>query len=81
MCDDAPMSAPSLPRISSNRRSAVFLPMPGTRVRRPDSCKVMAWARSATDMPDNTDSAVRAPMPLTLISSRNALRSLAVPKP
>jgi hypothetical protein len=41
----------------------------------------MACARSATDMPDSTDSAVRAPMPLTLISSRNALRSLAVPKP
>src|SRR5690606_8520834 len=27
-----PMSAPSLPRSSSNRRSAVFLPIPGTWV-------------------------------------------------
>lgn len=77
----APRSAPSLPFSSSSRRSAVFLPMPGTRVRRPASCRVTAWARSATDMPERMDSAVRAPTPEILMSSLNVLRSSAVPNP
>src|SRR5690606_40424312 len=55
--------------------SAVFLPMPGTRVSRPVSCRVMALARSCTDMPDSTANAVRAPMPVTLIKERKAERS------
>ncbi|MNN59430.1 hypothetical protein D3C81_1745440 [compost metagenome] len=55
--------------------------MPGTRVSRPASCSVIACASSDTDMPDSTASAMRAPMPLILISSRKVLRSAAVPKP
>ena len=62
-------------------RSAVFLPMPGIFVSRPDSCSVIACASSATDRPDSTDSAIRAPMPLTFMSCRNARRSFSVPKP
>ena len=69
-------SAPSLSLSSSSRRSAVFLPMPGILVSRPASCIVTACASSATDRPDSTDSAVRAPTPLILSSWRNARRSL-----
>src|SRR6185436_15011346 len=52
------MSAPSLSLSSSNSRSAVFLPMPGTRVRRPVSCSVMACASSASERPDSSASAI-----------------------
>ena len=70
-----PISAPSFPLSSSNSRSAVFLPMPGTRVRWPVSCSVMALDSSSTLMPDRTASPMRAPTPVTLIKARKALRS------
>ena len=79
--DGVVTSAPSLSFSSSSSRSAVFLPMPGILVSRPASCIVTACASSATDRPDSTDSAVRAPTPLIFTSWRNARRSCSVPKP
>ena len=49
---DVANSTPSLPLSSSSRRSAVFLPMPGTFVSRPASCIVTDCARSPTESPD-----------------------------
>ena len=57
------------------------MPMPGILVSRPDSCIVTACASSATDRPESTDNAMRAPMPLILISCRKARRSDSEPKP
>src|SRR5712692_10332149 len=71
----------SLSRSSSNKRSAVFLPMPGILVRRAPSCVDTARYSSDTDRPDNTASAVRAPTPLILSNCRNTCRSSSVPKP
>jgi hypothetical protein len=42
------MSSPNLPLSSSSKRSAVFLPIPGTLTSRPASCKATAWVRSST---------------------------------
>src|SRR6185503_5198685 len=50
----------SLPLSSRSSRSAVLLPMPGTWVSRVLSCSATACARSATDIPESTASAVRA---------------------
>ena len=44
----------SIPAANARR----FLPIPA-RVKRPASCKVIACAKSATDIPDNIDKAVR----------------------
>ena len=71
----------SLSLSSSTKRSAVFLPMPGMLHRREMSCARTACCRSSEDSPDKMPSAVRAPMPLILISMRKLLRSAAVAKP
>jgi hypothetical protein len=55
--------------------------MPGTFCSRAPSWRETAPARSATDMPESTDSAVRGPMPLILTSSRKVWRSSALRKP
>jgi hypothetical protein len=76
-----PSSGASLPLSSSSRRSAVFLPMPGTLTRRLASCAATAWASSSVFRPESSASAMRGPTPLILISSRNDSRSVRVRKP
>ena len=71
----------SLSFSSSSRRSAVFLPMPGTLVSRPLSCALTASYKSETLMPESTDSAVRAPTPEIFSSWRNTRRSCSLAKP
>ena len=71
-------ACPSVPAAGA-RRSSCRCRAPS--ISRPASCSVTACARSATDMPDRIDSAVRAPTPVILISWRNTARSLALPKP
>src|SRR5690606_18727729 len=69
------------PLSSSSSRSAVFLPMLGTRVRRATSWVATARPSSSTDMPESSERAMRAPTPETRISWRNASRSSSVRKP
>ena len=68
-------------RISTIKRSAVFLPMPGSVVRRVASFRCTQATNSSTCMPDSTASAIRAPMPLTFNKLWNRARSASVPKP
>ena len=77
----AATASPSLPLSSSSSRSAVFLPMPGTLISRPLSCRLTARASSSTDSPERIDSAVRGPTPEILTSRRKVARSSWVRKP
>src|SRR5699024_7834244 len=71
----------SLSRISTSRRAAVFLPMPGRPVNRAASSASTVATKSATLMPDRMVSASFGPTPLTRINSRNRRRSSSVAKP
>ena len=75
------IASASLPFSSSSSLSAVFLPIPGTLISRPVSCLATACASSDTLSPDSSDSAIRGPTPVILISSRKVCRSSWVRKP
>jgi hypothetical protein len=64
-------------RNSTTILSAVFLPMPGTRVSAAMSPFCTSRANSSTETPERTASAVFAPMPLTFCSVRKSTRSLS----
>ena len=75
----AASSGASLPLSSSSRRSAVFLPMPGTFCRRPPSWRATAPARSFTDRPgQDAQRGAAGRRPEILISSRKVARSSSV---
>ena len=71
----------SLSFSSSSRRSAVFLPMPGTLMRRALSCVLTASYKSPILMPESTDNAVRAPTPEIFSNWRKTWRSCSLAKP
>ncbi|WP_346926537.1 hypothetical protein, partial [uncultured Arthrobacter sp.] len=68
-------------RISRIRRSAVFLPMPGRRVRLALSLFCTQRTKPSADTPDKIASASLAPTPLILIKARNKARSDSSIKP
>ena len=72
---------PSLPLSSRTRRSAVFLPIPGTLVRGPAWPLSTSCASSSTRSAPRTVSAILGPIFETLISNRNALFSSGVANP
>jgi hypothetical protein len=70
-----------LSRSSSTIRSAVFFPMPGTRVSFCTSAERITCTRSPAAMPLNTVRASFGPTPLTVISFSNSDFSSAERKP
>ena len=62
-------------RSSSSTRSAVFLPMPGTRANAAAFCVATAAATSAGVRSESTDSATFGPTRVTPMRRRNISRS------
>ncbi len=74
-------SAGILSLSSSTRRSAVFLPTPGMRVRRARSLPRRAATKSPTSMPERMPTASLGPTPATAIRRSKTSCSAAVRKP
>ena len=68
-------------RISITKRSAIFFPTPGKRVKRLLSPSRTVSTKSSTDVPERMVKASLAPTPLTLIRLRNNWRSAWEAKP
>ena len=64
-----------------SRRSAVFLPMPGTRVRLAASSACTQWAKASASIVESTASASFGPTPLTRMRSRKRSLSASPAKP